>query len=353
MTWMGAARNVLCKFHNGSQYRVSLWARLADGAASTALRVSFERRLGTNTTFHTVIGNTTVTSTGWTNLIAPAYNYTFEADALTLYVESNTDPTVSFYIDDVEVEFIPPVPPKPIQTDIPSVHEVYADFFPIGAAMEPFQTTTLHAQLALMHFNKIVAENAMKPGPIHPTEATYNFGPADTLAEFARTNGLRMHGHTLLWHNQTGAWMFQDMSGNPLQPGPATSALLLQRLDDHIKTVMARYGDIVESWDVVNEVIDPAFSDGLRRSPWYNLVGPDYIDHAFRFAYEANPNTTLCINDFSTTDSAKRAALLRVVQGLLERDVPVNCVGHQMHINVVNPLSTPSGSRSRRSAISA
>jgi endo-1,4-beta-xylanase len=333
-TWQGPARNVLCKFHSGSKYRVSVWTKLVPGGtASTQLRVSFERRLGTTTSFHTVIPNTTVTSSGWTNL-AVDYNFGLAYDALTLYVESNSDPTVSFYIDDVEVRHLPA---KPIQTNIPSVHEVLADYFPIGAAIEPFQTVGLHGQLALKHFNSIVAENSMKVGPIHPTESTYNFTNADTLADFARANGLEMRGHTLLWHSQNPNWLFQDASGNPLQPGPTTRALLLQRLRDHILTVMARYGDVIKSWDVVNEVIDPGQPDGLRRTPWYNLVGPDYIDFAFDYAYEADPNALLCINDFSTTDTAKRAALLNVVQGMLNRGVPVNCVGHQMHINVVNP----------------
>ena len=333
-TWQGPGRNVLCKFHSGFKYHVSVWAKLVTGGtSSTRLRVSFERRLGTTTSFHTVIPNTTVTTSGWTNL-AVDYNFGLQAEALTLYVESETDPTVSFYIDDVEVRHIPP---KPIQTDIPSVHEVYTEFFPIGAAMEPFQTTGLHSQLALKHFNSIVAENSMKVGPIHPAEDTYNFTNADTLADFARANGLEMRGHTLLWHSQNPAWLFQDATGNPLQPGPTTRDLLLQRLRDHIQTVMARYGDVIKSWDVINEVIDPGQSDGLRRTPWYNLVGPDYIDFAFQYAYEADPNAILCINDFSTTDTAKRAALLNVVQGMLNRGVPVNCVGHQMHINVLNP----------------
>jgi endo-1,4-beta-xylanase len=332
-TWQGPTRNVQCKLHNGSRYLISVWAKLLPGEPATQLRVSFERRLAGNTTFHTVIGNTTVSDTTWVNL-RTEYQYAFDSDALQLYVESASDPDVSFYIDDVELRFLPA---KPIQ-DLPPLHEQFTDAFGLGAAMEPFQTSGPHAELALRHFNSITAENSMKFGPLHPAENTFNFTGADTLANFARTNGLRMRGHALLWHQQNPAWLFQDFNGQPLQPGnDAHRTLLIQRLENHIQTVVTRYADIVDSWDVVNEVIDPNAPGGLRETPWLEIVGPEYIDMAFEFARAADPDAKLYINDFSTTDPAKRTALRNVVQGLLDRGVPVDGVGHQMHINVLNP----------------
>jgi endo-1,4-beta-xylanase len=114
-------------------------------------------------------------------------------------------------------------------------------------------------------------------------------------------------------------------------------ALLLQRLDSHIRAVVARYADIVDSWDVVNEVIDAGQPGGLRQTPWLQIIGPDYIDAAFRITREVDPDAKLYINDFSTTDPAKRAALFNVVNGLLARGVPVDGVGHQMHVNIAQP----------------
>ena len=332
-TWNGPTRNVQCKMHNGSRYLVSVWAKLLPGEAATQLRVSLERQDGGATTFHTVIGNTTVSDATWVNL-RTEYQFSFNSQALQLYVESASDPDVSFYIDNVELRFMPA---KPIQ-DLPPLHEQFTDAFDLGAAIEPFQTTGPHAELALRHFNSITAENSMKVGPLQPTEGSFNFGPADTLANFARTNGLKMRGHTLLWHQQSPAWMFQDFSGQPLQPGnPGHRTLLIQRLETHIQTVVSRYADIVDSWDVVNEVIDASAPGGLRVTPWLQIVGPEYIDMAFEFARAADADAKLYINDFSTTDPAKRAALQNVVQGLLDRGVPVDGVGHQMHINVINP----------------
>lgn len=329
--WNGPTRNVLCKFHNGSSYRVSAWVKLLPGQPASQIRVSLQRTpsAGDNS-FHTVIPNTPVTDSAWVNLVVE--NYTFnltDVSALELYVESQ-DGTASFYLDDVRVQFLPPIP---IQTDIPQLKEVLADYFPIGAAMEPFQTGGRHAELAQFHFNSITAENAMKFGPLQPTEGNFNWGPADTLADFARQNGMQMHGHTLLWHSQNPGWLFDGLvAGNPDHRN-----LLIERLRTHITEVVGRYRDVVTSWDVVNEVIDANAPGGLRVTPWLQIIGPEYIDLAFEFAYDADPTARLCINDFNTHQPSKREALWTVVQGLLSRGIPVNCVGHQMHINVVNP----------------
>jgi endo-1,4-beta-xylanase len=341
-TWNGPALDVTGKLTRGFRYRVNVWVKLAPGTPPTAVRLSLQRDgAGAATSFHTVVGDTTITDAAWVNL-STLYNMNLDYDALSLYVETSTDPAASFLIDDAEIVF---TPPPPVQTDIPRVHEVVADHFTFGGAIEPDQVgSPRHAQLMRMHLNSLTAENAMKPGPIHPrnstppSDADYNFAGADTIANFARANGMTMRGHTLQWHQQNPAWLFQDAAGNPLTPSDESKALMLQRLEDHIRAVVGRYRDVVTSWDVVNEVIDASQPDGLRRSPWYDLTGSDFIDRAFQVAREvAGPDARLCINDFSTTDPAKRQALLNVVQGMLDRGVSVDCVGHQMHVNVAAP----------------
>ena len=140
-------------------------------------------------------------------------------------------------------------------------------------------------------------------------------GPADALANFARANGMRMRGHTLVWRSQTPAWVFRDASGIALQAGNAAHrALLLQRMKTHIQTVIPRYADIVDDWDVVNEVIDANQPGGLRNSPWLQIIGSDFIDLAFQCAKEVAPaGVGLFINDYNTEIPAKRAALRKVV----------------------------------------
>ncbi|HEU5080799.1 MAG TPA: endo-1,4-beta-xylanase [Opitutaceae bacterium] len=328
-SWQGAGINALCKLHKGFKYNISVWVRLLPGEAPSDLRVSLQSGLAGVTTYSTVIGNKTVTDAAWVNL-STQYTFAMDVDQLQLYIESASG-TSSFYIDEFALVN---VPIKPIQTDIPSLRDVLSSYFPIGTAIEPDALTGVHADLLLKHFNQFTAGNSMKWDATEPSDGVFNFARADALANFARAHGLRMRGHTMVWHSQTPAWVFQDANGQPLQPGnPDHRALLLSRMERHIHTVISRYADIVDSWDVVNEVIDPSQPDGLRASPWRQIIGPEFIDWAFEYAREAAPNALLYINDYSTTDAAKRSALQKVVQGLLSRGVPVDGVGHQMHIN--------------------
>ena len=96
-----------------------------------------------------------------------------------------------------------------------------------------------------------------------------------------------------------------------MTPTAENKAILLQRLENHIRAVVSHFGDDLYAWDVVNEVIDPSQADGFRRSQWFNITGTEYIDRAFRVAREAAPHARLYINDFGTTDEPKRSFLLQ------------------------------------------
>jgi endo-1,4-beta-xylanase len=329
----GPAYDVTNVMFNGSRYRIQLWAKLAPGEPDTQLRVSLERRLGTAlTSFHTVVGNTTVTAAGWV-LFAATIDVNLANTALTLYVES-ANGLASFHIDDFRVSFIPP----PVaERDIPSVYQSLAAFFPVGAAVWQGDLTGEHAFLLTKHFNRITSENDMKWSALQPSEGSFTFGTADAQVSFAKANNMAVHGHTLIWHNQTPAWVFNDATGAPMTPTAANKALLLQRLDSHIRAVVTHFGADVPSWDVVNEVIDPAQPDGFRRSPWFDIIGPEFIDAAFRVAREAAPAAKLYINDFDTTNPTKRAFLHALISDLKGRGVPIDGIGHQMHNNVEFP----------------
>lgn len=227
--------------------------------------------------------------------------------------------------------------PQQDTPSVPSLAQVFAAYFPIGAAVGPADIAGPHAPLLERHFNSLVAENDMKWVRIHPAETTYDFSRADRIVGFARAHRMKMRGHTLVWHRQNPPWLFLDANGNELQPTPANKALVLARLEQHIRSVVSRYRDDVYAWDVVNEVIDPSAPDGMRRSPWYLLTGADYIDTAFRVAHEVAPHAKLFINDYDTTDPVKRQYLFNLVRDLKRRGVPVDGVGHQMHINIDCP----------------
>jgi endo-1,4-beta-xylanase len=335
-SWNGPSHNAQCKMHNGSRYRVSLWAKLAPGEPDVQLRVSIQRSLGGTTNYNTVLGNKTVTANEWVHFEGN-YTFAFDTTSLSIYVESSAavgDPPhhPAFYIDDFELTYHPQPPIEPLTP----VKEVLEPYFLIGTAIEPSQTSTLHSELLLRHFSSLTAENAMKLNAIHPAEGTYNFGPADTLANFARSHGLPMRGHTLLWHEQVPEWFFEHADGTPLDAGDRD--LLLERLRAHIETIVGRYDDVVGAWDVVNEPIDASQPGGLRVTPWLQIIGPDYIDKAFEYARQyARPGAKLYLNEYSTTEPAKRQALFDVVAGLIARGAPIDGVGHQMHINVHQP----------------
>ncbi|HEU0173437.1 MAG TPA: endo-1,4-beta-xylanase [Blastocatellia bacterium] len=331
----GVAVNVTNIMFNGSRYKVSLWAKLAPGQAPTQLRISLQRNAGTITTFHQVVGNTNVTSDAWVRLTT-TYDVALANSSLILYVESATNqPLSSFYIDDVQITF---VPPPTIEPDLPSVFQAYADSFPVGAAVTPLEITGVHADLLKKHFNSITSGNDFKWDATEPAEGTFRFTNADAQLSFAQANNIIVRGHTLLWHNQIPAWVFTDpVTGAAMQPSDANKALLTQRLQNHIRGVAGHFVGKLYAWDVVNEVIDENQPDCLRRSPWYNIIGPQYLDIAFQTAREVDPNAKLFINEFNSTFGAKRTCYFNVVRDLKARGVPVDGVGHQMHNNFEFP----------------
>ena len=211
--------------------------------------------------------------------------------------------------------------------------EYYKDFFSIGVAVSPRALKTDEAQLILSQFNSMTAENAMKMGPIHPQENKYNWEGADSIAAFAKRNNLKLRGHTLCWHNQTPPWLFTDSATGK----QVTKELLLQRLKDHITTVVARYKGIIYAWDVVNEAISDQKDEYLRNSLLYQICGEEYIAKAFQWAHEADPDALLFYNDYNEIDPVKREKIIRLIKSLKEKGVPIHGVGLQGHWAINEP----------------
>jgi endo-1,4-beta-xylanase len=133
-------------------------------------------------------------------------------------------------------------------------------------------------------------------------------------------------GHTLIWHNQTPEWFFQDEKGKPNTPQAQ-----IERMRQHIKTVAGRYAGRVHAWDVVNEVID---NDGsYRPTTWVKSVGDgdELVRQAFKFASEYAPDTELYYNDFNTWRPAKRDGIVRMVRMLQKEGIRIDGIGMQGH----------------------
>lgn len=213
----------------------------------------------------------------------------------------------------------------------PALKSVFAEDFKIGAAVNPLTIQTQEHLLAY-HFNSITAENEMKFAELHPLEDVYNFKSADDLVAFARKYQMAVRGHTLVWHNQTTNWLFEDKNGEA-----ASKETVLARLKSHIQTVVGRYKNDIYAWDVVNEVIADEGDELLRNSKWVDIVGPEFIAKAFEFAHVADPKALLFYNDYNESNPNKRDKIYKLVKSLLDQDVPIHGIGLQAHWNLYDP----------------
>ena len=205
-----------------------------------------------------------------------------------------------------------------------SLAQIYKDYFDIGAAVNP--RVLKFGELIKSEFNSITCENEMKPVSIQPEHGVYTFERADLIADFAAANNLKMRGHTLVWHNQTGEWMYKDLSKDKLYA----------YMREHIYKLVKRYAGRVYCWDVVNEAVTDG-EDGYLRvdSPYYKICGDEeYIEQAFRYAHEADPEALLFYNDYNTENPAKRERIYKLCKSLQDRGVPLHGIGLQAHYDI-------------------
>ncbi len=198
--------------------------------------------------------------------------------------------------------------------------------FFIGTAVHSgfFGLESSYMKTLNQEFNMIVAENSMKWGTLNsggPGE--YNFSTADLMVESAIENKQTMRGHTLVWHQQAPSWINSVTDKDELT----------KYMTDHIKKVIERYKGKIEIWDVVNEAISDG--GGMRHSQFYDVIGQDYIDIAFKTAHEADPKAKLFYNDYSIDAlNQKSDEVYEMIKGMLARGIPVHGVGFQAHVDI-------------------
>ncbi|GLS91757.1 hypothetical protein GCM10007916_28270 [Psychromonas marina] len=224
-------------------------------------------------------------------------------------------------------------PPAIEAPEVASLFELAA--FPIGVATaagddpKSILKSDKVQELVKQHFNQITAENIMKPQYLQPTEGSFYFEQADALIDFAESNDISVHGHTLVWHHQSPQWM-QDC---------ATVAECTNFMEDHITTVVQHFAPKIDTWDVVNEAFH---EDGSYRNQqkdweggsfWYQMLGESYIATAFKAARAADDDIELYYNDFNIEmNGAKLEAVLDMVKGFQADSTPIDGIGFQMHI---------------------
>ena len=212
------------------------------------------------------------------------------------------------------------------------IANAYKNYFDIGAAINP-GVLSFGKDLIKAEFNSVTCENEMKFALVHPQADKYTFDKADTVLNFALENNMNMRGHTLIWHNQTGSWMFEN----------ADKKTLYARMKEHIDTVVKRYAGKVYCWDVVNEAMSDSDDGGeyLRvKSPYYQIAGnEEFVEKAFVYAHEADPDALLFYNDYSTEKPAKRDKIYKLLKSLKDKGIPVHGIGLQAHYDIYSDVN--------------
>ncbi len=191
-----------------------------------------------------------------------------------------------------------------------------------------------YAQSLIKECSILVSEWGFKwhvdPKPLRPTPESFDFTAADLMFNFARNHGMEVRGHTLVWYMSLPPWFEDTVNRNNAK----------DFLEKHIKTVVGRYRGQMHSWDVVNEAIEPRdkHPEGLRKTPWLEFLGEDYIDLAFRFAHEADPKAMLVYNDYGLVydtpeDETKRNAVIKLLKRLKSQGTPIHALGLQAHLD--------------------
>ena len=224
--------------------------------------------------------------------------------------------------------------------------DLYADHFLVGNILAGgidgnslFRQDKEELALLIGEFNCLTAENSMKMQYVQPEEGVFNFKSSDALLHIADKAGMEVVGHALVWHHQVPHWIFKDSEGNPV-----SRKVLIQRMKDHIFEVVGRYKGKIKYWDVVNEAVDLRYENGqqvafYRESPWYTIIGEDYIELAYRFAHEADPDALLLYNDYSMTDLVKTQFVADMVSELKGKGIPIHGIGMQGHWHLEWPSS--------------
>lgn len=212
-----------------------------------------------------------------------------------------------------------------------SLSEQQGIYMGAAANHRAIRTDYAYRELLAQEFNMLTTENELKFGALSPRLDAYDFGSAEELIDFAQANNMLVRGHTLIWHKMNPEW---------LKETNFTRRQALDLLHKHIFTVMAHFYEEIYAWDVVNE---PLYDHGgLRDSFWLHTIGPDYIETAFKWAHQADPHARLFLNEYAVEGiSTKSNDFYELARDLVNRGIPINGVGLQMHLSIADSTSFP------------
>lgn len=306
--WHGVQIPVTKYLVAGKVYKFSVWL-YHQSIDKQGFGLTIQRKMANDEQYkYDWITGSQIEGDGWVEISG---NYYVPKDGKIeelVFCVSSWNPTLAFWVDDVTIS--DPFKLQGPNYNLPSLKEKYKEDFKVGVAIGYGELISdIDTQFIKKHFNSITPGNEMKPESVLKGPNNYDFTIADAFVDFATKNKMGIRGHTLVWHNQTPDWFFKDENGNFLKKDE-----LLKRLKNHIYTVVSRYKGKIYAWDVVNEAIDETQPDGYRRSNWYNICGPEYIEKAFIWAHEADPQAKLFYNDYNTEIPQKRMFIYNMIK---------------------------------------
>jgi endo-1,4-beta-xylanase len=186
-----------------------------------------------------------------------------------------------------------------------------------------------HAYLELFKTQTSILTNTVYMSVTQPARQSWNLSGFEAVRAFAATNGQKMRGHPLVWHDALPDWVRSISS-------PAEAK---QVIHERITKLVGQFKGQFQSWDVVNEAVDPGVKSGdhLANCVWAKQLGVEYLDYSFQVAHDSDPHALLTYNDYGTEDDsdasqAKREAVFGLLSGMIKRQVPVHAVGLQSHL---------------------
>ncbi|WP_410771292.1 endo-1,4-beta-xylanase [Fontibacillus sp. BL9] len=349
--WHGPSLRVEKYVDKGSEYKVTAWVKLIS-PTSSQISLSSQIGEGSSANYPELAKKSVSVSDGWVQLEGTYRYNSVGGEYLTIYLQSPGADT-TFYIDDISFEKLESEPIE-IQKDLTPIKNAYQNDFLIGNAITGEDLEGVRLELLKMHHNVVTAGNAMKPDALQPEKGEFSFSGAEAMVDKVLAEGMKMHGHVLVWHQQSPAWMnTATEQGNTV---PLSRDEALENLRTHIQTVVEHFGDRVISWDVVNEAMsdnpsNPAdWESSLRSAPWKTAIGADYVEQAFLAAREVldqHPewDIKLYYNDYNEDNQNKAQAIYNMVKEINDRyadahpgTLLIDGVGMQAHYSVnTNP----------------
>ncbi|WP_228586874.1 endo-1,4-beta-xylanase [Alkalibacterium sp.] len=341
--WNGPAIRIDEYIEVSNEYSISVWVKLLD-SSRTDLKLSTQIGDGGSASYQT-IDTQTVSSDEWVEL-SGSYRYDSLGDGyVSVYVESDTHASVAFLIDHFELSGEGDEAVVEVETNLKPLKQIYEEYFLIGNAVSLNEMDGQRLELLNHHHNLVTAENAMKPEYSYNALREFDFESQMRLIERVEEEGLALHGHVLVWHQQSPEWLHSE-GGELLSREDA-----LENMYSHIEETILHYGDSVISWEVVNEAMNDNPGDPenwrsmLRRSEWFNAVGDDYLELAYLKAREVLDENgwtdiKLYYNDYNDDNQNKATAIFHMIKEINEdysRDNPdellIDGVGMQGHYN--------------------